>query len=392
MSYSACQLEKSRRSTHQPKTINTIMEVLHTLHTDFCEPLRVQCTLVEAARTMLIFSKALMFLWAKVVATACYTQNRSLIHTLHNKNPYELVHDKKPDLSFLCIFGALCYLINDSEDLGKLKAKADIGPGTAPNLLTPGLVSSELIPNLAPVIPYVPPTKKELEILFQPMFDEYVEPSFVDQQVPLTLAVHILVNPPSDHSLEVNPFALADSEPFVNIFALDPSSEVSSSKETSIVDSNQSTQPHKHLQNWTNSHPINNIIRNPSRPVSTRKQLATDALWYFYNSILLKVEPKDFKSAINEDCWFEATQEEIHEFDRLQVWELVPPPNYAMIIAFKLIYKVKLDENGDVLKKKAHLVEKGYNQEDGINFEESFAPVARLEAIRIFIPMLPAKT
>ncbi|GJT11214.1 retrovirus-related pol polyprotein from transposon TNT 1-94 [Tanacetum coccineum] len=84
-------------------------------------------TLVEAARTMLIFSKAPMFLWAEVVATACYTQNRSLIHTRHNKTPYELVHDKKPDLTFLRVFGALCYPTNDSEDLGKLQAKADIG-------------------------------------------------------------------------------------------------------------------------------------------------------------------------------------------------------------------------------------------------------------------------
>ncbi|GJR37379.1 retrovirus-related pol polyprotein from transposon TNT 1-94 [Tanacetum coccineum] len=70
-------------------------------------------TLVEAARTMLIFSKALMFLWAEAVATACYTQNRSLIHTRHNKTPYELVHDKKPDLNFFRVFGALCYPTND---------------------------------------------------------------------------------------------------------------------------------------------------------------------------------------------------------------------------------------------------------------------------------------
>ncbi|GJU43481.1 retrovirus-related pol polyprotein from transposon TNT 1-94 [Tanacetum coccineum] len=84
-------------------------------------------TLVEAAQTMLIFSKALLFLWAAVVATACYTQNRSLIHTRHNKTPYELVHGKRPDLTFLCVFGALCYPINDSKDLGKLKVKAYIG-------------------------------------------------------------------------------------------------------------------------------------------------------------------------------------------------------------------------------------------------------------------------
>ncbi|GKF42666.1 retrovirus-related pol polyprotein from transposon TNT 1-94 [Tanacetum coccineum] len=84
-------------------------------------------TLVEVARTMLIFSKALMFLWSEAVATACYTQNRSLIHTRRNKTPYELVHDKKPELTFLRVFGALCYPTNDSEDLGKLQAKADIG-------------------------------------------------------------------------------------------------------------------------------------------------------------------------------------------------------------------------------------------------------------------------
>ncbi|GJW62822.1 retrovirus-related pol polyprotein from transposon TNT 1-94 [Tanacetum coccineum] len=83
-------------------------------------------TLVEAARTMMIFSKAPMFLWAEAVATACYTQNRSLIHTRHNKTPYELVHDKKPDLTFFRVFGALCYPANDSENLGKFK-QTDIG-------------------------------------------------------------------------------------------------------------------------------------------------------------------------------------------------------------------------------------------------------------------------
>ncbi|GJW92273.1 retrovirus-related pol polyprotein from transposon TNT 1-94 [Tanacetum coccineum] len=78
-------------------------------------------------------------------------------------------------------------------------------------------------------------------------------------------------------------------------------------------------------------------------------------------------------------------QDEIHEFDRLQVWELVPQPDCVMIIALKWIYKVKLDEFGDVRKNKARLVAKGYRQEEGIDLEESFAPVARIKAIRIFI-------
>ncbi|GJX88828.1 retrovirus-related pol polyprotein from transposon TNT 1-94 [Tanacetum coccineum] len=104
---------------------------------------------------------------------------------------------------------------------------------------------------------------------------------------------------------------------------------------------------------WTKDHPLDNIAGNPSRLVSTRKQLASDALW----------------------CY------EIHEFDRLKVWEFVPRPIYVMVIALKWIYKVKLDEYGDVLKNKARLVAKGYRQEEGIDFEESFAPVARIEAI-----------
>ncbi|GKD27939.1 retrovirus-related pol polyprotein from transposon TNT 1-94, partial [Tanacetum coccineum] len=83
-------------------------------------------TLMEAARTMLIFFKALLFLWAEAVAIACFTQNRSLIRKCHNKTQYELLYNKKPDLSYLHVFGALCYLTNDSEDLRKLKPKADI--------------------------------------------------------------------------------------------------------------------------------------------------------------------------------------------------------------------------------------------------------------------------
>nr|GEV78133.1 retrovirus-related Pol polyprotein from transposon TNT 1-94 [Tanacetum cinerariifolium] len=268
-------------------------------------------------------------------------------------------------------------LVEEQMSLWNGKAKGDMeklgdelarlwSSGFSPQLLTLGALSSGLVPNPAPVIYYVPPTKKELEILFQPMFDEYFEPSTVDQQVPPALAVHITVNTSSDHSLEVNPFDLADNEPFVNIFAPDPSSE-------------------------TDSHPIDNIIGNPSRPVSTQKQLTTDALWCFYNSVMSKVKPKNFKSAVIEDCWFKAMQEEIHEFDGLQVWELVPPPDCAMIITLKWIYQVKLDEYGDVLKNKARLVAKGYSQEEGIDFEESFALIIRLEAIRIFIANAASK-
>ncbi|GJT03021.1 retrovirus-related pol polyprotein from transposon TNT 1-94 [Tanacetum coccineum] len=84
-------------------------------------------TLIEAARTMLIYAKAPLYLWHEAVAITCYTQNRSMIRRRHGKTPYELLHNKPPDLSYLHVFGALCYPTNDSENLGKLQPKADIG-------------------------------------------------------------------------------------------------------------------------------------------------------------------------------------------------------------------------------------------------------------------------
>ncbi|GJZ84180.1 copia protein [Tanacetum coccineum] len=307
-------------------------------------------TLLKAARRMLIFSKAPMFLWAEVVATACYTQNRSFIHTRHNKTSFELVHDKKPDLTFFQVFGALCYPTNDSEDLGKLQPTADIGifvgyapsrKGPAPTFLMPGQISSGLVPNPVPAAPSVPPINKELEILFQPMFDEYLEPTRVERPVSPALVVSVLVTsagtpssttidqdaPSPSHSpsssalqspslhqgvaaestlMENNPFAPVDNDPFINVFAPEPSSEASSSGDLSSAESPYVTQTLQHLGKWSKDHPLDNIIGNPSRPVSTRKQLATDALWCLYNSVLSKVEPKNFKSAITEDCWFQA--------------------------------------------------------------------------------------
>ncbi|GJZ07626.1 retrovirus-related pol polyprotein from transposon TNT 1-94 [Tanacetum coccineum] len=336
---SACQLRKSQKYSHKPKSENTNLEVLNTLHMDLCGPMLVQTnngkkyilvivddysrtpqqndvverrnrTLVEAARTMLIFSKALMFLWAEAVATACYTQNRSLIHTRHNKTPYELVHDKKPDLKFLLVFSALCYPTNDSEDLGKLRPTTDIGIFVAP---------------------YVPPTNKDLEILFQPIFDEYFEPLGVERLVPPAHAVQVLVasadtpsstiidqdapstsyslQPPISHqgvaagpTIKGNPFAQANNDPFINVFA-----------------------PYLVL-----------ISHHLGMPV----MLNLNKL--FTHIIILENGP------------------------RITHW----------IIGFT--------KYGDVLKNKARLVAKGY-REEGIDFEESFAPVAQIEAISIFI-------
>ncbi|GKA37474.1 retrovirus-related pol polyprotein from transposon TNT 1-94, partial [Tanacetum coccineum] len=318
-------------------------------------------TLVEAARTMLIFLKAPLFLWAEGVATTCYTQNRSLIRKHHNKTPYELLHDRKPDLCYLHVFGALFYPTNDAEDLGTLKSKAGIGifvgyapakkafriynkrtrmiietihvdfdelttmdfeqfsSGPGPKLLTLRTINSGLVQNIPSSTLYVSPTKNDWEILFQPMFDEYLNPP---PFIPLD-------DEEANHDIKV---AHMDNSPCVDFTIPKPSSEESSS----------------HV-----------VIPNHS-----------------------------YKEALTESSWIEATQGELNEFEHLEVWELVPRPDHVMIITLKWISKVKLDKLGGVLKNKSRLVAREYRQEEGIDFEESFAPIARLEAIRIFIAFI----
>ncbi|GKD36319.1 retrovirus-related pol polyprotein from transposon TNT 1-94, partial [Tanacetum coccineum] len=143
--------------------------------------------------------------------------------------------------------------------------------------------------------------------------------------------------------------------------------------------------PFEHLGRWIKDHPIESIIGDPSCSVSIRNQLETDAMWCYFDAFLTSLEPNNFKQVMIEPSWIDAMQEEIHEFERLEVWELVSCLNNVFLIKLKWIYKVKIDESGRVLKNKARLVAQGFRQEDGIDFEESFAPVNKIEAIYIFI-------
>ncbi|GKF22059.1 hypothetical protein Tco_0074381 [Tanacetum coccineum] len=186
------------------------------------------------------------------------------------------------------------------------------------------------------------------------MFDEYLEPPRVKRPVSAAPAIQVPVNttstpssttidqdaPSPSHSpsssalqslslhhsvaaesplIDDNPFAPIDNDNFINVFALEPRSEASSSGDLSSTESPYVSQTLHHLRKWSKDHPLDNIIGNPSRLVSTRKQLATDSLWCLYNSVLSKVKPKNFKSVITEDYWFQAMQVEIHKFDQLQL-------------------------------------------------------------------------
>ncbi|GKB61023.1 retrovirus-related pol polyprotein from transposon TNT 1-94 [Tanacetum coccineum] len=212
-----------------------------------------------------------------------------------------------------------------------------------------------------------------------PMFDEYLNPPpYVDHQVHAVIAPEPVVSTEADHDIE---FAHMDNNPYVDFPITKPSSKESSTQVVIPNNVHSINQPPGHINKWTKYHPID----NPSRAVSTRQQLQDEALFCYFDAFLFSVEPTSYKDALTKSCWIEAMQEELNKFERLEVWELVPRLDHVMIITLKWIYKVKLDELGGVLKNTARQVVRGYRQEEGIDFEESFAPVARLEAICSFI-------
>ncbi|GJX40603.1 retrovirus-related pol polyprotein from transposon TNT 1-94 [Tanacetum coccineum] len=186
-------------------------------------------TLMEAARTMLIFAKAPLFLWAEAVATACYTLNRSLVHTLHGKTYYELLKGKKPNLQYFRVFGSLCYPTNDYDDVGKLKAKADIVT-EKPHYLIKYLYQTLVILML----------KHCLITVDSNVFDTYNAPETDSEASPPTLSISMLL-------------------PTTNCLT---------------------------CKSGTQAHPLENIIGDKDRPVSTRKQLETDANVVFFNEVI----------------------------------------------------------------------------------------------------------
>ncbi|GJZ13180.1 retrovirus-related pol polyprotein from transposon TNT 1-94 [Tanacetum coccineum] len=297
--------------------------------------------------------------------------------------------------------------------------------GPALHEMTLAIISSRLVPKPLPSTPFVPPSRTDWDILFQPLFDELLTPlPSVDHPAPKVIApIAEVVAPepaastgspssttvdqdapspsnsqttpetqspiiPNDveednHDLDV---AHMNNDPFFGIIIPENNSEASSFFRMIIPTIVHTATPNiEHVTKWTKDHPLDNIISELKRPVSTRLQLHEQALFCYYDAFLSSVEPKTYKDTLTQSCWIEAMQGELDEFECLEVWELIPRPDKVMVITLKWIYKVKLDELGVILKNNARLVARGYRQEEGTNFEESFSPVARLDAIRIFL-------
>ncbi|PKA62339.1 putative mitochondrial protein [Apostasia shenzhenica] len=133
---------------------------------------------------------------------------------------------------------------------------------------------------------------------------------------------------------------------------------------------------------YKEAHPPEQIIGDPSQGIRTRSSLQNEVN---HSAFISQIKPKSFEEAENDDFWILAMQEELDQFKRNDNWELVPRPKDHSIIDTKWVFRNKLNDSGTIIRNKARLVAKGFTQIKGIDFEEIFAPVARLEAIRLLI-------
>ncbi|KAJ9551744.1 hypothetical protein OSB04_015789 [Centaurea solstitialis] len=446
-------------------------------------------TLVEAARTMLAFSKLPLHFWAEAVASACFTQNRSLITKRFMKTPYELVYNRPPSIKIFRVFGCECYVKNDKDNLDKFSPKGDEGVFIGrlyPSSSSPGisgvLASDQLHGNsMTSSSPANKPSSSnsnscDLDELFEFFYKYLTTPANVVLPIPAVVqpAPPVMVSTTdisssnlqgtsSSSSATTSPStraspAMAEGEPshtlqqqapVVNVPS--PQSGASSTMPTtsqqqgiptpapqvagpstntaqpapqaagpSHVSSDTPAAPGPivvqsqvpptsttlaktrrepefyidlrieslppptlpHTTKWTRAHPLHQVIGSTSAPVKTRSATQNECL---FAAFLSRHEPSYVTEALDISDWVTAMQEELNQFERLGVWRLVPRPKNKTIIDLKWIFKNKKDEDGIVTRNKAHLVTKGYKQQAGIDYDETFAPVARLEAIRIFL-------
>nr|GEZ96758.1 hypothetical protein [Tanacetum cinerariifolium] len=304
-------------------------------------------TLVEAARTMLSAAKVPLFFWAEAIATACFTQNRSLVIPRHEKTPYHIINDGNHQLSsftFLAaVFNKRTKVIMESiyvnfDELPQMASDQN-SSDLAPECQTMASDQNSFDP--APECQTMALNHDSLSPTIQ------LQEKVVSKSSPVSAA-----HAPNQRQQYITP---------LNIHTTPAPTYQGETSSCHVDSSNMYTfyQQYSSEHRWTKDHPLEQVIGNPSQPVRTRRQLESDA----------------------EMCMFALT-EELHQFDRLDVWELVDRPLCTNVINLKWLWKNKRDEENTVIRNKSRLVAKGYVQKEGVDFEESFAPVARLEAVR----------
>nr|GEW07454.1 hypothetical protein [Tanacetum cinerariifolium] len=361
-------------------------------------------TLVEAARTMLSATKVPLFFWAEAVATACFTQNRSLVIPRHEKTPYHIINDRKPSVKFFHIFGSVCYIVRDRENLNKMKEKGDecifVGYSTQSRAYRvfnkrtrvimesihvnfdelPQMASDQLSSDLAPEcqtmalnhdslspaiqrqanVPQADrtvTTSNELDLLFSPMFDELLNGS--SKVVSMSSAVSA-TDAPYQRQHNITPLNNHTTPaPTCQIPTLAPSvisSENINQAETYAENDQVANDEFINIFSTpTKDHPLEQVIGNPSQSIRTRRQLESDAEMCMFALTMSRTEPKNIKEAMADSAWIKSMQEELHQFDRFDVWELVDRPLCTNVINLKWLWKNKCDEENTVIRNKSRI-------------------------------------
>ncbi|KAD2805312.1 hypothetical protein E3N88_38689 [Mikania micrantha] len=380
-------------------------------------------TLIEAARTMLADSGLPLTFWAEAVNTACYVQNRVLVNQRWLKTPYEMLHTLTPLISFFRAFGCPCYILNTKDQLTKFDSKVDagyfVGYSSTCKAYRVFNCRTKMVEETLHVkfnecpkdsIPQNPVEMFNLDILQHESYQSPVESIGVEDDapkaVPPTASTATTQGSHDDEDESTHLFRFSDNLPMSAKSDAPPAPVVPpNTNADEILESSQSFEipaelfpgssstsaatgtpsntctdliPYQELKD----HPLSQVLGDISAGVSTRSQLSNFCLYALFVS---QQEPKNYHTTLRDNGWVEAMQLELLQFKKQQVWELVPLPPGKCAIGTKWVFRNKTDENGQIIKNKARLVVQGFSQEEGIDYDETFAPVARLEAIRLFL-------
>ncbi|KAD3640229.1 hypothetical protein E3N88_29452 [Mikania micrantha] len=380
-------------------------------------------TLIEAARSMLADSGLPLTFWAEAVNTACYVQNRVLVNQRLLKTPYEVLHHLTPLISFFRAFGCPCYILNTKDQLQKFDSKVDagyfVGYSSTCKAYRVFNCRSKMVEETLHVkfnefpkdpIPQNPVEMFDLDILqyvsYQPPAESDIMADDAPEAVPSTASKGNPQGSTDDDDVSTHLFRFSDNLPMSAKPDAPPAPVVPpTTNADEILDSSTSFEipaelfpessstsaateppdntctaliPYQELKD----HPLAQVLGDISAGVSTRSQLSNFCLYALFIS---QQEPKNYHVALRDNGWVEAMQLELLQFKKQQVWELVPLPQGKCAIGTKWVFRNKTDENGQIVKNKARLVVQGFSQEEGIDYYETFAPVARLEAIRLFL-------
>ncbi|KAK2374267.1 putative mitochondrial protein [Trifolium repens] len=328
-------------------------------------------SLQEMARTMMHETKLAKHFWAEAVNTACYIQNRIYIRPILNKTTYELFKGRKPNISYFHQFGCTCYILNNKAYKRKFDAKACKGIfiGYSERSKAYRVYNSE-----------TNTVEESIHVRFD---DKEPDNKMSEQNNSYAGIPYLYNNSEPEKASDANETSEAVlKEVSQEASPIEASEEHDDISEDDTQTSAETNEAPKRKFKYRSSHPEDLILGNKESPRKTRSDYQQhDSLL----GLISMIEPKNVDEALSDDGWIVAMQDELNQFQRNDVWDLVPRPTHKNIIGTKWVFRNKLNEQGEVVRNKARLVAQGYSQQKGIDFTETFAPVARLEAIRLLL-------